>query len=81
MQAGVPVFACTDKNTDIGTILEQGDFGWWCESNDVAAFGQQVENALQANLPAMGETGFAYLQKNYPAERSYRTIIAHFGGK
>lgn len=81
LQAGLPVLCCTDPNTDIGTVCVEGGFGWWCESNSAAAFGQQVENALQANLPAMGETGFAYLQENYPAERSYRTIMAHLGGK
>ena len=38
MQAKVPVLACTDPNTDIGKVIEEGGFGWWCESNDAVAF-------------------------------------------
>ena len=29
MQAGLPVLAATDPNTDIGQVITQGNFGWW----------------------------------------------------
>ena len=35
MQASMPVLAATDINTDIGKVVEKGDFGFWCESSDV----------------------------------------------
>ena len=34
MQAGIPVLACTDRNTDIGEIVVSNGFGWWCESKN-----------------------------------------------
>ena len=47
MQAKLPVLACTDKNTDIGKVVVEGGFGWWCESNDVGEFGRVVERVLK----------------------------------
>ncbi|MBR5539197.1 MAG: glycosyltransferase family 4 protein, partial [Clostridia bacterium] len=32
MQAKIPVLACTDPNTDVGKVIEEGNFGVWCES-------------------------------------------------
>ena len=34
MENVVPVFACTDRNTYAGRIIENGNYGWWCKSND-----------------------------------------------
>ncbi len=42
MQAGLPVLACTDKNTDIGNTIVTGGFGWWCESTDASKFKKMV---------------------------------------
>lgn len=42
MQACLPVLACTDPNTDIGKVIVDGGFGWWCESNNVNAFVEAV---------------------------------------
>ena len=81
MQAGIPVLACTDPNTDIGKVITEGGFGWHCQSNDVEAFGEQICLALAADLSAMGEKGFAYLREHYHVEKSCRTILRHFGGK
>ena len=75
MQAGIPVFACTDKNTDIGEILQQGDFGWWCESNDVKAFGDKIEEILVCDLNAKKENAVNYLKQNYLASNSYEVIM------
>ncbi len=75
LQAKLPVLACTDPNTDIGKVIGEGGFGWWCESNDADAFGKQVDAAVAADLPAMGEKGFAYLNEHYSVERAYQTIM------
>ena len=75
LQAKLPVLACTDPNTDIGKVITEGGFGWWCESNDADAFGKQLDAAVAADLPAMGEKGFAYLNENYTVERAYQTIM------
>ena len=78
MQAGVPVLACTDKNTDIGTILEQGDFGWWCESNNVKAFGEKINEILMADLVSMQTKEQQYLLDNYTVEKSREIIMGSF---
>ncbi len=74
MQKKMPVLACTDPNTDMGKIITENSFGWWCESNDVNKFTETVELALNADLKAMGEKGFEYLEENYTVEKAYEVI-------
>ncbi|MEG0392893.1 MAG: glycosyltransferase family 4 protein, partial [Anaerovoracaceae bacterium] len=45
MQNSMPVIACTDPNTDIGTVITEGGFGWWCESNCATDFTALVDQA------------------------------------
>mgnify|MGYP005806197205 FL=1 len=78
MQAKIPVLAVTDPNTDIGKVIVDGGFGWWCESNDVNAFGEKVKEACKSDLVAMGAKSFKYLEENYGAKKSYEIIIKHF---
>lgn len=67
MQAKLPVLACTDPNTDIGKVITEGGFGWWCESNDTDAFCRWVQEATCGHNKEMGEKAFLYLQENYNA--------------
>ena len=77
MQAGLPVLAATDPNTDIGKVIVEGGFGWWCESNDVPAFNTAVKDALAADAEAVKEKEIAYLYENYTVETAYKTIVKH----
>ena len=74
MQSKMPVLACTDPNTDIGQVITEGDFGWWCESNSVERFTELVELAIRSEKKVMGENGYEYLKKNYTSERSYQIL-------
>ena len=74
MQAGLPVLACTDPNTDVGQVIEQGGFGKWCESNDTAAFSAAVDALLCADFDKMKENALEYLKENYGAEKAYSII-------
>ena len=74
MQAGLPVLACTDPNTDVGQVIEQGGFGKWCESNDTAAFSAAVDALLCADFDKMKENALEYLKENYSAEKAYSII-------
>ena len=65
MQAGLPVLACTDANTDVGKVIEEGGFGFFCESNDTDAFVHMVDKALSSDLKGLGENGKKYLEENY----------------
>ncbi|MBE5792264.1 MAG: glycosyltransferase family 4 protein [Clostridiales bacterium] len=78
MQAGLPVLAATDPNTDIGKVITEGGFGWWCESNDANAFTSKVEAAMKADITPMQKAEKAYLLENYTVERAYGTIVGYF---
>ena len=69
MQAGVPVLACTDTNTDIGKVVVDGGFGWWCKSGDVDGFSEKLSEALVADTKSMAEAEKAYLEENFSAEK------------
>ena len=75
MQAGLPVLACTDPNTDIGKVVTDGGFGWWCESNSVDDFSACVEKALNADFTEMTEKEKKYLAEHYSVERVYKDIV------
>ncbi len=75
MQAGLPVLACTDPNTDVGKVIVDGGFGWWCESNDVEAFGASVSAALVADHNEMRQKELEYLKNNYTVEKEYEIIM------
>ncbi len=74
MQAGLPVLACTDPNTDIGQVAQDGGFGWWCESNDVSAFVQRVDEICRDDLADKGAQAMEYLKKEYSIEDSYQKV-------
>lgn len=77
MQAKLPVLACTDPNTDIGKIIVDGGFGWWCESDDVQAFNEKVEKVITADLTALGQNAFEYLNREYSVSDAYKIISKH----
>lgn len=74
MQAKLPVLATTDSSTDIGKVLFEGNFGWWCESTDTKAFKMMVNQALKSNTKWLGENGFVYLLNNYTANVGFEII-------
>ena len=79
LQSGLPVICCTDPNTDMGAVAEENGFGWKCLSCDAAEFTAVVEQALAADLAAMGAKGRAYLEAHYTAARGYEIITKHKG--
>lgn len=71
MQAKMPVLAVTDTNTDIGKVILDGGFGWWCESNDVDKFGKIIGASCQADFIQMGSKAWDYLNNYYSTEKIY----------
>lgn len=80
MEYAIPVLACTDKNTDVGKVIEDGGFGWWCESNDSEGFLRLIDNICisDTKLSEYGSNARQYLEDNYTAEKSYEIIMKHF---
>lgn len=77
MQAKMPVFAITDPNTDIGTVIKDGNFGWWCESNDIHAFNQKVKEICETDTTRLKENAYTYLLEHYTVQKGYETISKH----
>ena len=75
MQAKLPVLAATDLNTDIGRVITEGGFGWWCESNDIDAFVNIVKLVLKSDYNLMREKEYQYLLDNYSVDRAYKEIV------
>ena len=78
MQAEVPVLAMTDVVTDIGKVIAEGDFGWWCESTSHERFGDIVKQVERHELKRMGKNAYQYLEKYYCVDNAYDTIMKHF---
>lgn len=76
MQAKLPVLACTDTSTDIGKVVTEGGFGWWCESSDVQAFCHTVETALtDMQSHDYRKCIQDYMLAHYTTERAYSIIM------
>lgn len=74
MQAKLPVLACTDPNTDVGEVITEGGFGWWCESDDVEKFVSTVKELLKRELPSKDKE-FEYLMANYHSQVTAGIIL------
>lgn len=75
MQAGLPVLACTDTNTDIGDVIVRGGFGWWCESGSLDSMRDAVEQALQCDLENMGSEAYDSLCNKYSVQTAYSIMM------
>ena len=79
LKEGIPVLVCTDKNTDIGRIAEDNDFGLSSISDNVEDFISNVSKLTDKGLRLrLGENGYRYLLENYTVEKSYEIIMRHF---
>lgn len=79
MQASMPVLAATDSNTDIGEVIERGEFGFWCESDDLEAFDAYADRLCDEALCAkLGKNANGYFMDHYTAKHSYEIIMKHF---
>lgn len=77
MQAKIPVLAVTDSNTDIGNVITDGGFGWWCESNNLLSYKSNMTVALNEEN-TIGLNGYRYLCTHYNSVVSYSIIMRHF---
>lgn len=78
MSAKIPVLAVTDPNTDIGKVITEGGFGWWCESSKLNLFSGMVNVILESDITQAGVRAFEYLRENYSSQEEYGIIYAAF---
>lgn len=84
MEKAIPVLSCTDKNTDIGSIIEDNKFGWKCYSNDAKKFKEKIETIVtlsNKNLNKIGRIGFDYLNNHFSSKKCAKKIIASTNSK
>lgn len=74
MQANLPVLASTDESTDIGKVIVDGGFGWWCKSNDPDSFAFLIRKILKTDLAKYKEKSKQYLISNYSIESNVNKI-------
>lgn len=74
MQAGLPVLACTDNNTDIGKVIVDGEFGWWCESKDVVEFDKLIQKIIKLDVKLLGKYAKTYLISKCSIKKQYKII-------
>ena len=75
MQAGLPVLACTDPNTDVGKVITEGGFGWWCESEKADDFLNCILEAIR-NMPIDKSMIHKFDLEHYSAEKAYEIIVS-----
>lgn len=75
LEAGIPVLAMTDTATDIGQVITENGFGWWCESSNPAEFVRLTNALRELDLKAFGEAGQRYLLEHYDARESCDLIL------
>ncbi|CAM4219249.1 glycosyltransferase family 4 protein [Erysipelothrix inopinata] len=77
MESGVPVICATDVVSDVGSVAEEGNYGFKVSSQNPDEWYQAVENLYNSPdlVKAMGENGRKYLVENYDVKCSYQIIM------
>jgi hypothetical protein len=70
-----PVLAATDINSDMGSIIEAAECGYWAEWGDTDTMQERITLLCKADLKAMGIKSWDLLQREYLVERSSELII------
>jgi glycosyltransferase involved in cell wall biosynthesis len=80
MEAGLPVLAATDANTDLRDMLTGSGCGLWSRSGDIGAFINNIDTLAQSKTlrDTMGIKGRKWLEENYTVSKSYEIIMRHF---
>lgn len=78
MQAGLPVLAVTDPNTDIGKVIVEGEFGWWCESDSLTDFKSNIKKICITKVEEMKKKELLFLKEKYSSLNGYKVIREHY---
>ncbi|MGM0634775.1 MAG: glycosyltransferase family 4 protein [Bacteroidota bacterium] len=69
-----PILAATDKNTDIGKVIEGNKCGYWVESGDLRSMEEKIKKICSDNFQQLQENCWELLQRDYLVGRSSRLI-------
>jgi glycosyltransferase involved in cell wall biosynthesis len=81
LEMKMPVIAATDRNTDMGEVIEKAQCGYKVISDDIVKMNQVIEElVVKNNLEVMGNNAWNLLQSNYLVDYSYQRIVDKFNG-
>lgn len=75
MEYGMPILACTDMVSDVGTIAEKNGFGLFCQSNNLQFFEECIDKINDRDIEKMGMLARTFLEEHYSAKIPYRVIM------
>lgn len=72
-----PAIAATDKNTDIGDVITNNKFGWWCESGELEKYNFYLDSICSGHedIKMMGMKARAYYEANYTTASAVNQIL------
>ena len=80
MQAKLPVYAITDASSDVGMVIQKGNFGWYSLGNSEKEFVQKIRDIVEENYTEKKENAWKYLCENYDVKQSYEIIMHSMKG-
>lgn len=78
MEAGIPILAATDKNTDFGKMIEDIGAGLWCETGDIQKYKENLEKLLTdtALRERIRERSTAFMKDNMTVACASQRILS-----
>ena len=79
MEHSIPIFAATDKITDIKNLIIDNNLGVWSFSGNRDEVYNSLMNMIYSNnLEQMGKNGYNYAIHNFEVEKSIKYIEQHY---
>jgi len=78
MEAGIPILAATDKNTDFGKMIEDIGAGFWCETGDLVSYKNNLERLLTNTelRERISNSGMMFMKDNMTSSYVFQRIQA-----
>ena len=78
LEFSIPVLAATDKNTDVGEVIEKAGCGIWVQSGDIKKMIQAIKKMImnEEEFLLMKKKARGLLEKEFTVDTSYRLIEA-----
>ncbi len=76
MQIAKPIFAVTDRVSDIKDMISSAGCGWWCPSDDIGAFTGTVTKIISERdrFVMFGRNGRQYLMEHFDVRDSVKIL-------
>ncbi len=75
LEMKMPVIAATDLNSDIGSVIEEAECGFWVRTGDIQKMNDNINQCLLM-IDQMGENSKKLLLEKYIVDFSYQKIIS-----